>query len=157
MASVYVPNRCCLQRTKENLIFFSLVKKPDVSGMHVLGSTCYPCEVKKQKLDNCNTKGAFLGYDKGSSAYIIYYPDTKRILLDRVVTFTDVINFDCGAIYSGDGDSVDRCYVHVEVDDFPGVISTKLPDTEGEEAAESVDPVILDVYEVRAWNTTTDY
>ena len=118
MASVYVRNRCYNQRTKDTPYFLLTGKRPDLSGMHVFGSTCYPHVVKKKKLDACSKKGVFLGYDKGSPAYIVYYPDSKKILTHRVVTFTDVVDF---------GSSVDRRPVDVDdEEEFPGAVSTNL-------------------------------
>ena len=58
--------------------------------MHVFGTVCYPHNVKpRSKLDNRSVKGVFLGYDKESPAYIVYYPDSGKVLTHRVVTFTD--------------------------------------------------------------------
>ena len=57
--------------------------------MHVFGTICYPYNIKKTKLDDRSVKGVFLGYDKESPAYIVYYPDSRKVLTHRVVTFTD--------------------------------------------------------------------
>ena len=90
MIAVYIRNRCYHQRTKQTPFYLLTGKKPNVSNMHVFGTVCYPQNVKsKSKLDNRSVKGVFLGYDKESPAYIVYYPDSGKILTHRVVTFTD--------------------------------------------------------------------
>ena len=65
-------------------------KVPNISNMNIFGTICYPHkEGHISKLDDRCTKGIFLGYDKNSPAYIIYYPESNKILLRRCVTFTD--------------------------------------------------------------------
>ena len=41
-------------------------KQPNLSGMHVFGSTCYAFIQNTKKLDARSHKGIFVGYDKGS-------------------------------------------------------------------------------------------
>lgn len=40
-----------------------------------------------KKLDSRCDKGIFVGYDKNSPAYLVYYPDTKKVLKHRLVRF----------------------------------------------------------------------
>ena len=138
MTSVYIRNRCYHQRTKETPYYLLSGKKPDLSHMHIFGSICYPYEVKKTtKLSDRSVKGVFLGYDKSSPAYIVYYPDTKKILTHRVVTFTDVIQ------KNSSGGSVDSNQLQVDLDDdeeFPGVISHS---EVNEEVRDDVNPQVV--------------
>ena len=67
-------------------------KKPNLSGMHVFGTACYAYVQNKKKLDARSEKGVFVGYDKGSPAYLVYLPDSGVVKRVRCVKFTD--NFD---------------------------------------------------------------
>ena len=55
--------------------------------MRVFGSECYAYKQDKQKLDPRCTKGIFLGYDKGSPAYLLYIPETGKVMKYRVWKF----------------------------------------------------------------------
>ncbi|KAK5853459.1 hypothetical protein PBY51_014608 [Eleginops maclovinus] len=53
--------------------------------MKVFGSECYTFKQDKKKLDARCDKGIFVGYDKYSPAYNIYYPETGKVLKHRLV------------------------------------------------------------------------
>ena len=56
--------------------------------MRVFGSECYVyCTDDKKKLDPRSNKGIFVGYDGCSPAYLVYYPDTGKVMKRRVVKF----------------------------------------------------------------------
>ena len=55
--------------------------------MRVFGSECYAYKQNKQKLDPRCRKGIFLGYDKESPAYLLYIPETGKVMKYTVVTF----------------------------------------------------------------------
>ena len=118
MTAVYIRNRCFHQRTKQTPYFLLTGKKPNISNMHVFGTICYPYNIKKTKLDDRSVKGVFLGYDKESPAYIVYYPDTRKVLTHRVVTFTDT----APPLRRGDDIVHDNLWVHDDDDDFPGYV-----------------------------------
>jgi hypothetical protein len=56
--------------------------------MRVFGSVSYAYEQDKQKLDHRCKKGIFVGFDKDSPAYLVYFSDTGKVLKYRVVKFT---------------------------------------------------------------------
>ena len=56
--------------------------------MHVFGTVCYTY-VQEKKFDPRGEEGIFVGYDKGSPAYLIYFPETGSIKRIRCVRFTD--------------------------------------------------------------------
>ena len=90
MAAVYIRNRCYSQRTKQTPYYMLTGKQPNISNMHVFGTICYGRQsVGVKKLDPRCDKGVFLGYDKKTPGYLVYYPDKNRISTHRVVTFTD--------------------------------------------------------------------
>jgi len=55
--------------------------------MRVFDSVCYAYRQNKGKLDLRCTKGIILGYDKSSHAYLVYFPETGKVLKYRVVKF----------------------------------------------------------------------
>ena len=89
MAAAYIRNRCYVQRHQQTPYFMLTGKVPNISNMHVFGTICYPHKQNKSKLDPRCSKGVFLGYDKGSPAYIVFHPESNSILMYRVVTFTN--------------------------------------------------------------------
>ena len=51
---------------------------------------CYTyIEGHKKKLDDRGRKGLFVGFDKNSPSYLVYYPENNTVLKHRVVKFTD--------------------------------------------------------------------
>ena len=60
--------------------------------MHIFGRTCFCYIQNKTKLDPRCEKGIFVGYDKQSPAYLIYFPETTAIKKVRCVKFTDTHN-----------------------------------------------------------------
>ena len=84
--------------------------------MHIFGTTCFAYEVRKKKLDDRCKKGVFLGYDKGSPAYIVYYPEENKISKHCTVRFTD--KFEVEASVHNKKDLVPA----IMEDDFPGVV-----------------------------------
>ena len=88
MASAYIRNRCFNDRLKQTPYFALTGRKPNLSNMRVFGSECYAYKQDKKKLDTRCTKGIFVGYDKGSPAYLVYFPETGKVLRYRIVKFT---------------------------------------------------------------------
>ena len=113
MTAAHIRNRCYQNRTKQTPFFMLTGRKPKVGNMHVFGSVCYSLEQNKTKLDPCSKKGIFIGYDKESPAYLIYYADTKKIMRCRCVKFVDTQN-----ILDNEGNTIENV---LELDDdFPG-------------------------------------
>ena len=44
-------------------------------------------EAERSKLDDRCTKGNFLGYDKSSPSYLVFIPETNKVMKHRVVKF----------------------------------------------------------------------
>jgi len=89
MASAYIRNRCYNSRIGMTPYEAMTGLKPNLSGMHIFGSTCYAYVQQKAKLDARYEKGIFVGYDKGSPAYLVYFPEKNNIKRVRCVKFTD--------------------------------------------------------------------
>ncbi|RUS85697.1 hypothetical protein EGW08_006573 [Elysia chlorotica] len=62
-------------------------KKPNIANMQPFGSTCYAYVQNPKKLDDRSRKGTFIGFDKGSPAYLVYFPETETVSKIRVVKF----------------------------------------------------------------------
>ena len=89
LASAYIRNRCYNSRLAKTPYEAFTGKVPDVSGMHVFGSTCYAYVEHKSKLDARSEKGRFVGYDRSSPAYLVYFPSRDEIRRVRCVKFTE--------------------------------------------------------------------
>ncbi len=87
MTAAVTRNRCYNNRIHQTPYYALTGKKPDLSKMRVFGSACYAYKQNKKKLDARCEKGIFVGYDKNSPAYLVYYPDTGKVLKHRLVKF----------------------------------------------------------------------
>ena len=74
--ATYIQNRCYQQHTKQTPYFLLTGKVPDISNLYVFGSTCYASDQLAKKLDPHSKKGVFVGYDRGSPSYLVYFPDS---------------------------------------------------------------------------------
>ena len=86
MSKTYFNNR-----SKQTPDYALTGKKPDLSKMNIFGSACYACKHSKKKLDPSCKKGIFIGYDRNSPAYLVYYPENIRVLKHRQIKFIDNI------------------------------------------------------------------
>ena len=89
MASVHIRNRCYNPRTGKTPYEAVTGQKPNLSTMHIFGTVCYAYVQDKKKLDPRSEKGIFLGYDKGSPAYLVYVAEKNVVRRVRCVKFTD--------------------------------------------------------------------
>ena len=67
-------------RLQETPHFVMTGKRPDISNMRVFGLECYAYQQNKQNLDDRCTKGIFVGYDRGSPVYLVYFPESGKNL-----------------------------------------------------------------------------
>ena len=89
LTAAYVRNRCYVQRIKNTPYSLITGLKPNISNLHIFGSVCYPYVPNTKKLDPRCQKGYFVGYDRDSPSYLVYYPDNRTVMKHRLVTFTD--------------------------------------------------------------------
>ena len=87
MAAAYIRNRCFNARLGKTPYEALTGSKPNLSNMHIFGFTCYAYTQNAKKLDPRSKKVIFVGYDKRSPAYLVYYPDTDKIERVRCVKF----------------------------------------------------------------------
>ena len=57
--------------------------------MHIFGSTCFAYVQNAKKLEARSKEGVFVGYDKGSLAYLVYYPEANKVERVRCVKFLE--------------------------------------------------------------------
>ena len=72
---------------KQTPYFVPTGRKPNLSKMRVFGTECYAYRHDKQKLDPRCTKGVFVGFDGGGPVYLVFFPETGKVLKHRVVKF----------------------------------------------------------------------
>ena len=87
LTAAYIRNRCYNNRLEQTPYFVLTGRKPNLSSMRVFGCECYAYKQNKGKLDPRCTKGILLGYDRGSPAYLVYFPETGKVMKHRVVKF----------------------------------------------------------------------
>lgn len=73
-----IHNRCYSRRLEQTPYCVFTGKTPNLSNMKIFGSECYAYKQDKKKLDSRCEKGIFVGYDKYSPAYNVYYPETRK-------------------------------------------------------------------------------
>ena len=91
MTSTVVRNRCFNNRLKQTSNYAIPGRKPDLSKMRIFGSVNYAYKQSKKKLDPRCEKGIFVGYDRNSPAYLVFYPENSKVFKHRQVKFIDNI------------------------------------------------------------------
>ena len=89
MTAAHIRNRMYSQRIQDTPYHLLTGKQPSLNKLHVFGSVCFANVHQKQKLDPRCKKGIFVGYDKYSPAYLIYFPESHSIMKNATVMFTD--------------------------------------------------------------------
>ena len=83
MTAAVIRNRCFNNRLKQTPYYMITGREPDLSKMNIFGSTCYAYKNLKKKLDlKCE-----IGYDRNSPAYLVFYPESNRVLKHRLIKF----------------------------------------------------------------------
>lgn len=85
--AAYTRNRCFNKHIGTTPYTALTGKKCDLAQMHKFGSECYAYKQDKGKLDPRCEKGLFVGHDKGSPAYLVYYPTKGKVQKHRLVKF----------------------------------------------------------------------
>ncbi len=83
-----VRNRCFNNRTKQTPYYMLTGRQPNIARMQKFGQVCYAYKHPKGKLDSRCERGIFVGYDKNSPAYMVYYRSNRKIQKHRLVEFT---------------------------------------------------------------------
>ena len=96
MAAAYVRNRCYHQNIGCTPFEKVVGKKPNIANMEAFGSTCYALVQNPKKLENRSEKGIFIGFDRGSPAHLVYFPETETVKKVRCVKFPKHSRLDQG-------------------------------------------------------------
>ena len=90
MTAVRIRNSCFNQRTGQTPYFLLTGRKPNLKKMKIFGTVCYAhIHGHKQKLDPRSQPGIFVGYDKNSASYLVYFAETRKVKKCGMVTFTN--------------------------------------------------------------------
>jgi len=130
LAAVYIRNRCFSSKINETPFYVLTGKKPNLGNMHIFGSDCYAYNTNyKGKLDPRCKKGKFVGYDKGSRAFLIYFSENNVVKRCRFVNFADIYVtknvknvFDNDEIFVPNCDAENSTVQQVQGENFQGNI-----------------------------------
>ena len=93
MTAAVIRNRCFNNRLKQTPYYMITGRKPDRAKMNIFGSTCYAYKKLKTKLYPKCEKRIFVGYDRNSPAYLVFYHENNRFLKHRQIEFIVFLNF----------------------------------------------------------------
>lgn len=85
--AAYTRNRCFNKHTGTTPYTAMTGEKCDLSKVHKFGSECYAYQQDRGKLDSRCEKGFFVGHDKYSPAFLVYYPNKGKVQKHRLVKF----------------------------------------------------------------------
>ena len=78
-----------MKTQKKNPYESFIGSKLNLNKMHIFGMTRFCYVQNKTKLEPCCEKGIFVGYDKSSLAYLIYFSEIMTIKKVWCVKFTE--------------------------------------------------------------------
>lgn len=85
--AAYVRNRRYCRHTRKTPYELFTGKRPNMSKLQRFGSTCFTYKQEREQMDLRSEKSVFVGHDKYSPAFLVYYPDTNRVEKHRLVKF----------------------------------------------------------------------
>ena len=85
MCSSFIRNRCFNTRLTMTPL------EPNLAKMHTFGKACFAMVQNPKKLSDKAEKGIFVGYDKRSPAYTVYFPQTENVKKVRNVKFLNKV------------------------------------------------------------------
>ena len=86
--AAYIRNRCLNKNIGKTPFEAVTKKRPNIKNMHIFGQTCYAFVNNPKKLDNRSRKGIFVGYDRDSPSYLVYFPEIGQVKKIRDVKFS---------------------------------------------------------------------
>ena len=90
MTATHIRNRCYVQRIKTTPYSLITGRKPNIAQLHIFGTVCYSYNHNYvKKLNPRCKKGYFVGYDRNSPSFLVYYPENRTVMKHRLVKFTD--------------------------------------------------------------------
>ena len=92
--AAHIRNRCFNKHTGITPYSALTGKMCDLARMHKFGAVCYAYQQDRGKLDSRCEKGHFVGHDKGSPAYLVYYPHKRKVQKHRLIKFVTTTTCD---------------------------------------------------------------
>ena len=89
MTAAYIRNRCFNDQQGKTPYGALTGIRSNLNSMHVFGSVCYAYIKNPKKLDPKSREGIFVGYDKDTPAYLVYYLASMKVEKVRCVKFFD--------------------------------------------------------------------
>ena len=87
MNVTYIQN-CCYCQHEDNTLYELITKlKPNIAKLHAFESISYSYVQNSKTLDAHSRKGYFVGYDKESPLYLVYFPENNSVMKYRVIIF----------------------------------------------------------------------
>ena len=86
-AAAYIRNRCLNKRIGQTPFEAITKRKPNIKNMQTFGQVCLVIVNNPKKLDDRAEKGIFVGYDRDSPSYLVYFPHTGQVKKVRNVKF----------------------------------------------------------------------
>ena len=94
MAAAHIRNRMYCQRIRDTPYHLLMGKQPAINKLHLFGSVCFANIKLKRKLDPRSKQGIFIGYDKYSPSYLVYFPESDSVMKSATVKFTEQFDFE---------------------------------------------------------------
>ena len=91
MYASHIRNRCFNCRTNTTPYESLTGKIPDMNSMRKFGSVCYVFNQNAKKLDDKAQKGIFVGCDKRSPSFLVFFPQTNSVKRSRNVKFVNLM------------------------------------------------------------------
>lgn len=87
LTSAHVRNRRYCRHGKKTPYELFTRKQPNMSKLQKFGSVCFTYKQEGDNTDSGIEQGVFVGYDKYSPSYLVYYPDLNRVQKHKLVKF----------------------------------------------------------------------
>ena len=91
MCSSFIRNSCFNTRLTITPFEAMTDKKSNLEKMHTFGKACFALVQNPKKLSDRAEKGIFVGYDKRSPAYLVYFPQIEKVKKVRKVKFLNKV------------------------------------------------------------------
>lgn len=85
LTAAYIRNRCFNEKIDSTPFQQITRKKPNIANMQPFGSTCFCLVQNPKKLENRRVNGVFIGYDRRSPVYLIYFPEPLEVRKIRCI------------------------------------------------------------------------
>lgn len=130
--AVYSLNRTSSSQVKDTPSEIWMSRRPNVAHMKIFGTIAFAHtpKMKRKKLDAKSRKMFFVGYQKESTNYRLYDPDTGQIVISREVVFNEKQIGNVSSHASGDNFSISLDDTQIIPDDLIQTVPNTLDEQE---------------------------